>query len=245
MQNGIRNGVEDLRILESRELENKEPNLKSKKAILSSLTGTLDSHGFMLSLMGDFEKYGSLVSFRSLVSQVGKLKEGFDISILESQDFEVTSKELVNSAGLYAQELSSKILSIDKVSIPKAYYCKGTYFSLASLVSFSRLIYPVPINAGFGVHLTPDLVGRAKFSPITEWILCLDYVVNASRRDEFYTAIREYYPGINKEDLHPDHAGISHKIVGADGPAVDFSIQFDNEHSLRGYAAIYGVESPG
>lgn len=245
MQNGIQNGVKDLRVVESPELEKMEPNLRSKKAILSPSTGILDSHGFMLSLTGDFEKQGGLVSFRSSVSQVRKLKEGFAISISGYQDFEITSKELVNSAGLYAQELSSKILSIDIASIPKAYYCKGTYFSLASPSPFSRLIYPVPNNAGLGVHLTLDLAGRAKFGPDTEWIPCPDYVVNASRRDEFYTAIREYYPGINKEDLHPDYAGVRPKIVGADSPAADFSIQFDNEHSLKGYVALYGMESPG
>lgn len=245
MQNGIRNGIKDLRMVESDELDNMEPNLKCKKAILSPSTGILDSHSFMLSLMADIEKHGGLISFRSSVSQVRKLKEGFAIAILDSEDFEITSKELVNSAGLYAQELSSKVLSIDKSSIPKARYCKGTYFSLTTPSPFSRLIYPVPNNAGLGVHLTIDLAGRAKFGPDTEWIQCPDYTVNASRRDEFYTAIREYYPAINKEDLNPDYAGIRPKIVDSDSPAADFSIQFDNEHSLPGYAALYGIESPG
>ena len=75
--NGIRNGVGDLRIVESRELENMESNLKCKKAILSPSTGILDSHSFMFSLMGDLEKHGGFVSCRITVSQVRKLKEGF------------------------------------------------------------------------------------------------------------------------------------------------------------------------
>lgn len=245
MKNGIKNGVKNLRIVEGYELESMEPNLRATKAILSPGTGILDSHGFMFSLMGDLERHAGLLSFKSSVSQVRKLKVGFAISVLESQGYEVTSKELVNSSGLYAQELSSKILGIDETTIPNAYYCKGTYFSLATPSPFSRLIYPVPNNAGLGVHLTLDLAGRAKFGPDTEWITSPDYIVNAGSRDKFYTAIREYYPGIKRDSLIPDYAGVRPKIVGPDDPATDFSIQFDDEHSLEGYVALYGIESPG
>jgi len=157
-----------------------ETNLRSKNAILSPSTGIIDSHGFMLSLIGELEKNGGLVSFKSSVSQVRKMKEGFTISILGFQDFEVTSKELVNSAVLNAQELSSKILDIQKESIPKVHYCKGSYFSLGSPSPFLRLIYPVPNNAGLGVHLTLDLAGRAKFGPDTEWVSQPEYSVSAS-----------------------------------------------------------------
>jgi L-2-hydroxyglutarate oxidase LhgO len=245
MQNGRRNGVSDLRLVDSMELTEMEPNLKSKKAILSPSTGILDSHGFMLSLLGDIEKSGAVISFRSAVSQVRPLKQGFAISISGYDDFEFTSKELVNSAGLHAQEMSEKILGIDKASIPKAFYCKGTYFSFRPPSPFKRLIYPVPSNAGLGVHLTLDLAGRAKFGPDTEWISRPDYVACASNKDKFWEAIRKYYPEIKKEDLNPDYAGVRPKIVGAESLAADFSIQFENEHSLKGYVALYGMESPG
>ena len=44
------------------ELEQLEPNLKATKAILSPSTGIVDSHSFMISLLGDFEKNDGLVS---------------------------------------------------------------------------------------------------------------------------------------------------------------------------------------
>ena len=245
LSNGVRNGVSDLKMIDGKELEKLEPNLKAKKAILSPSTGVIDSHEFMLSLQGDFELNGGLVSFNSSVCQIRKAGGSFAISVLGHEDFEVSSRELINSAGLDSQTLSLKVAGINQNSIPKARYCKGTYFSLAIRSPFSRLIYPVPNNAGLGVHLTLDLAGRAKFGPDAEWVKAPEYTVDPARRERFYKAIREYYPALNKDDLNPDYAGVRPKIVDAGEPSADFMIQFENEHAIEGYVTLYGIESPG
>ncbi len=54
--------------------------------------------------------------------------------------------------------------------VPTAYYAKGNYFTLSGRSPFSRLIYPVPVPGGLGVHLTIDLGGQARFGPDVEWI---------------------------------------------------------------------------
>ena len=140
---------------------------------------------------------------------------------------------------------NSLVSGIHKKSIPNCFYCKGVYFSLATKSPFSRLIYPVPNRAGLGIHLTLDLAGRARFGPDVEWINSPDYDINISRKDDFYNAIKEYYPEIKKDDLNPDYAGVRPKIVDASEPAADFMIQQENQHGLKGYVALYGIESPG
>ena len=70
---------------------------------------------------------------------------------------------LVNAVGLHAPDLARTIRGIPPETIPRAYFCKGSYYSLTVRAPFRRLIYPVPEAAGLGVHLTLDLGGQARF----------------------------------------------------------------------------------
>ena len=245
LETGIKNGVADLEMIGENCIESIEPNLKAIKAILSPSTGIVDSHSLMLSLQGDFESDGGIVSFNSSATSIKKINDGFLVSVNEHDSFGVSSRELINSAGLSAQNISQKIDHLDKSSIPKSRFCKGSYFSLACKSPFSHLIYPVPNNAGLGVHLTLDLAGRAKFGPDTEWVDSPEYSVNTKKIDQFYNAIRKYYPALQKNDLTPDYAGVRPKIVDKGESAADFMIQSHYVHKINGLIALYGIESPG
>ena len=48
---------------------------------------------------------------------------------------------------------------------------------------FSRLIYPVPEQAGLGVHVTIDLGGQVPLRPRLEWVDGIDYDVDPARAD--------------------------------------------------------------
>lgn len=49
---GTENGVEGLRMMNASEAINMEPELHCVKALFSPVTGIIDSHSFMLSLLG-------------------------------------------------------------------------------------------------------------------------------------------------------------------------------------------------
>lgn len=245
LENGTRNGVSDLRMVFLDELRELEPNLRAKQAILSPSTGIVDSHGLMLALQGDLERRGGLLSFKSNASAIRVIQGGFSVSVDSSEKIEITCRELINSAGLNAQKVSKAIDNNLYNTVPKARFCKGTYFSFSRKSPFSRLIYPVPNDAGLGIHLTLDLAGRAKFGPDTEWVNSADYHVESGRKNDFVEAIREYFPGLEDHELNPAYAGVRPKIVSAAEPAADFSIMFSDKHYLPGFVALYGIESPG
>ena len=129
--------------------------------------------------------------------------------------------------------------------VPTAYYAKGNYFTLAGRSPFSRLIYPVPVPGGLGVHITVDLGGQAKFGPDVEWIDGIDYTVDPHRADKFYAAVRRYWPGLKDGALQPGYAGIRPKTVPQGAPAQDFVVQGPADHGVPGLINLFGIESPG
>ena len=151
----------------------------------------------------------------------------------------------VNAVGLHAPELARSIEGVPGTTIPRAYLCKGSYYSLMGRAPFRHLIYPVPEKAGLGVHLTIDLGGQARFGPDVQWVEEEEYDVDIGRADGFYAAIRRYWPGLPDGALAPGYAGIRPKISGPGDPAADFVVSGPAEHGLGGVVNLYGIESPG
>ena len=98
---------------------------------------------------------------------------------------------------------------------------------------------------GLGVHVTLDMAGRARFGPDVRWIEHLDYAFDDSRKGDFATAIRHYYPNLNIDDLEPSYTGIRPKIGSADQPNLDFRIDGPEVHGRHGLINLFGIESPG
>jgi L-2-hydroxyglutarate oxidase LhgO len=239
------NGVEGMRLLSASEAQALEPNLQCTAALLSPATGIVDSHSYMLALQGDAESNGAMLAFHSPVIGGRATEDGVELEIGGSEPMKLRCRLMVNSAGLHAPALARQIAGMPCEHIPTAYYAKGNYFTLTGRSPFSRLIYPVPVPGGLGVHITVDLGGQAKFGPDVEWISSIDYTVDPHRADKFYDAVRRYWPGLKDGALQPGYAGIRPKIVPAGAPAQDFVIQGPNEHGVPGLINLFGIESPG
>ena len=228
------NGVEGMRVLTAAEAIEMEPNLSCTSALLSPATGIVDSHAFMLALQGDAENAGAVPVFFSPVTGGRAVRGGVEIDIGGAEPMTLRCRLLVNSAGLHAPGLASRIVGMPPDRIPTAYYAKGNYFTLSGRSPFSRLIYPVPVPGGLGVHLTIDLGGQARFGPDVQWIDAIDYTVDPMRADSFYDAVRKYWPALKDGALQPGYAGIRPKIVPRGAPAQDFVVQGPQTHGVSG-----------
>ncbi|WP_421997497.1 NAD(P)/FAD-dependent oxidoreductase [Reyranella sp.] len=239
------NGVEGMRLLSAAEALALEPNLQCTAALLSPSTGIIDSHSYMLALQGDAEERGAMFAFHSPVERGRVMNEGIDVEVGGAEPMRLRCRLVVNSAGLHAPALANKIVGLPSDRVPTAYYAKGNYFTLAGRSPFSRLIYPVPVPGGLGVHITVDMGGQAKFGPDVEWIPEIDYTVDPHRADKFYAAVRRYWPGLKDGALQPGYAGIRPKTVPPGAPAQDFVIQGPDDHGVPGLINLFGIESPG
>ncbi|UEM04590.1 NAD(P)/FAD-dependent oxidoreductase [Skermanella rosea] len=239
------NGVTDLEWLSAADVAALEPALHTVGALHSPSSGIVDTHGLMLAYQGELEDHGGMVAFNSPVAGGRVTDDGIIIETGGPEPFRLIANLVVNSGGLFAQEIARSIQGIPADSIPPIHLAKGNYFSLARRAPFSRLIYPVPEPGGLGVHLTLDLAGQARFGPDVEWIDRINYDVDIRRADKFYGAIRRYWPDLPDDALQPGYAGIRPKLVAAGVADADFMIQGPRQHGVPGLLNLYGIESPG
>ena len=239
------NGVEGMRVLTAAEAIAMEPNLQCTSALFSPTTGIVDSHGYMVALQGDAENAGAVCVFHSPVVAARVAGRGMEIDVGGADPMTIRCRTMVNSAGLHAPGLAKRITGMPADRIPSAYYAKGNYFTLSGRSPFSRLIYPVPVPGGLGVHLTVDLGGQARFGPDVEWIDSIEYTVDPCRSDSFYAAVRKYWPGLKDGGLQPGYAGIRPKIVPKGAPGQEFVIQGPQTHGIPSLINLFGIESPG
>ncbi len=239
------NGVEELRVLSGEQARRLEPALRCEAALLSPATGIIDSHGLMLSLLGEAQDHGAMLALHSPVVGGRVVSDGIELRVGGKEPMTIKTGTLVNSAGLHAPAVAALIEGIDQRHLPHGRFCKGNYFTLTGRAPFTRLIYPVPESAGLGVHLTLDLAGQARFGPDVEWVDTIDYRVDGRRSDGFSAAIREYWPGLPDHALAPGYSGIRPKINGPGETAADFVIQSSEVHGVAGLVNLFGIESPG
>jgi L-2-hydroxyglutarate oxidase LhgO len=242
---GRENGVLDLIRLSGADAQELEPELQCVEAVFSPHTGIVDSHQLLLALQGDAERDGAVCAFHSPVESIEYVAGRFTISVGGSSPSTLSAACVINSAGLFANSIACKIRGLDARHVPPLYLARGNYFSVSGRAPFSRLIYPMPNEAGLGVHLTLDLGGQTRFGPDVEWVDAINYDVDPRRADAFYAAIREYWPSLPDDALQPAYAGIRPKLSGPGEPAADFLIQGPAAHGVRGLVNLFGIESPG
>jgi L-2-hydroxyglutarate oxidase LhgO len=239
------NGVEGLQWLSAPQAQTLEPMLRCTAALWSPESGLIDTHGLMLSFLADAEADGATLACRSPFLAAEPGDGGWLVRTGGDEPFELRTRWLVNAAGLQAQAVASRVAGYAAERIPANRWAKGNYFKLQGRAPFSRLIYPVPVQGGLGVHLTLDLQGQAKFGPDVEWVDALDYRVEPARGNAFYAQVRRYWPGLPDGALVPDYAGIRPKVYGPGEPARDFVVDTPADHGLAGLVQLFGIESPG
>jgi L-2-hydroxyglutarate oxidase LhgO len=221
-----------------------EPQLRCTGALLSPATGIIDSHAYMLSLLGEAERHNATLVCESTVSSARLEGDGILVNV-NGGETRLRAKMLINSAGLGAPALAAKIEGFPEAFVPRAYLAKGNYFMLAGRSPFSRLVYPVPEPGGLGVHLTLDLAGRARFGPDVQWVEHVDYAVDPSRGDRFYGEVRKYWPALPDGALEPAYSGMRPKISAPGAPNADFRIDGAATHGVPSVINLFGIESPG
>ncbi|KAF1940021.1 FAD dependent oxidoreductase [Clathrospora elynae] len=245
-----------VQFITKKEAKKREPHVRAEAGVLESpTTGIIDSHGLMQYLEGDFENSGGVCAFKSPVTSITPLdsgRQGWAITTTDSTSGEettISADTLINSAGLYAVDISNMILPTERHK--KAYYAKGSYFSYSlSHPRPSTLVYPAPVpgHGGLGTHLTLDMGGRIRFGPDVQWTDSpTDYTPNTSSLSSTIDDIQAYLPSVDRNAIQPDYAGIRPKLGKlAATSGKDFQeFYIIKEEGYEGFVNLLAIESPG
>jgi L-2-hydroxyglutarate oxidase LhgO len=250
----IHNGVDDVKLISSDEVQLLEPEVQSVGALFSPSTGVLDSHSFMLSLLAEAENHMATLVLASQVEK-GEVKDQVISLRVDGADF--ICDTVVNCAGLMADKIAASLHEETTWKPPRQFFAKGNYFRLqGAKPPFSHLVYPVPESSGLGVHATVDWTGQStKFGPDVEWIdpsvslQDIDMDPDPSRAEAFYGEVRKYWPRLPENSIVPDYAGLRPKLhhpsLHDSSPFVDFLIAEPKDHGVPGLFHLFGIESPG
>lgn len=239
-----RNGVK-LAIHDADAIIRQIPGINAFSGLWSPETGIIDTHGLMLSLLGELEDAGGQLALRSPVVTAESGNGHHLLRVAGDNHLTLQATNVINAAGLGAVPLAKTWAGLPENHKPRQWLARGVYFSYSGRHPFNSLIYPVPEPGGLGVHLTLDLAGQARFGPDVEWIEQEDYTVNPNRLETFANGIRQWWPALDPSRLQPAYAGIRPKLTGPDGGFADFRIDGPEDHGVPGLVNLFGIESPG
>jgi L-2-hydroxyglutarate oxidase LhgO len=238
-------GVTNLVWLDKAEVGALEPDIRCDRALFSPSTGIIDSHAYMLALLGEAEVHGASLVCNTEVTGLKRERPGWLVSIAGEQAPVVCARTVINCAGLHAGQIANMVDELPSTHRPRLRYARGCYFTYGAKTRFRHLIYPVPEPGGLGTHLTLDMAGQARFGPDVEWVDVIDYAVAANRRDKFGKAVQQFWPEVDPTQLQPAYAGIRPKLSGPGEPPADFRIDGPTDHGVPGLFNLFGIESPG
>lgn len=262
IRNAREAGAEDVRRVSPAAVCEREPNVRAYSALWSPSTGIIDAASYIECLAREARKNGTEIVKETKVCAIKAQACGFTIEITnpDASKDEIFAERIINSAGLYSDEIARMINPESPYEITPVrgeYY----YFNSSARVALKlngTNVYPVQkpyfIDGveflAIGVHLTPVfelnaagekvigskvLVGPTT-TPVTEKD---DLEKNRNGVECFLGAVNDFFPDLKITDLKIDYAGNRAKLKTGG----DFIIRKDAKYPDA--INLIGIESPG
>jgi glycerol-3-phosphate dehydrogenase len=249
-KNGEGNGVTGMRIIDRAEFRKREPHIEGRWALAVPSTGITSSEDLVKTYARVAADQGANIVTNANVTKLQPMANGVRI---ESSAGEIEARCLINSAGLFADDIA-KLLGSTMAS-HRIYPVRGEYCELirARHDWVNGLVYPLPHPQALslGVHLTKTLWGGVLLGPTARYVDDKsDYEKNRDSTSKFAEGAKALLPEISTADLVQAYSGIRPKLTPPDKPAhghskdaPDFIIERDPDFPR--VVHLMGMESPG
>lgn len=235
LQRGVKNGVEDLCIIERSELLMLEPNISDQAvaALYAPTGGIVCPFDLTVALAENAAANGAEFRFGTKVEKIIRTQSGFSV---ETNNGGFAAKCIVNAAGVYADTIHNMVCeSRIHINPRKGDYClmdKGT----GALVS--RTIFQLPGKYGKGILVTPTVHGNLLIGPTA---------TDIDSREDTSTTAEDLSAVIEKSALSVKGIPYRQTITSFSGIRAredndDFIL---GESDCPGFFDAAGIDSPG
>jgi glycerol-3-phosphate dehydrogenase len=247
---GEENGVEGLRLIDAAEIRRQEPHVKGYAALEVPSTGICSAEELVHAYARVAVGQGAHLVKRATVVRLSPQKDSVRVTLRigeeeQSEEETIEARCVVNSAGLYADEVAGMLGPRPW----KIYPVRGEYCEIrgARAELIRNLVYPLPHHdqLTLGVHFTKTLWGTTLVGPTATYVDGKEnYERGRMEVAEFAADAKTMLPEISAEDLQLGYSGLRPKLKaeGEKGVA-DFVIEADRE--VPRVIQLVGIESPG
>lgn len=241
MEQGRRNGVTGLSIINEDELHHLVPKASGKFAMLSKTSGIVDPFMYTIALAENAAENGVHYFFDTQVSAVSRdCEKKWQLSTNKGI---FTAKWIINAAGLNCGKISD-MLGIKGYRITGS---KGDYIVLDKRTGplLPMPVYPVPSNTYMGIHVTNTTDGNVIIGPNADSVTDFGYYGVLRKNLEYLVeSASRIWPCIKQSDFIRNYSGILPKLVDENGRIQDFKIEIRPDIAPDAVNLV-GIESPG
>lgn len=235
MENGIKNGLEDLSIIETEEIMDIEPNINPnvKSALYCKGAGVCSPYEMAIAMAENAIKNGVELK---LQNEVLSIEREDDLFKVETNEDTYCGRYVVNAAGLYSDRIS-KMVGVDDFQIlPRS----GEYilFTRGTGEAINTVLFQLPTKFGKGVLITSTYYGNLLIGPdSSDYAERDDTSTHIDRISKIYDKASFIYDKIDPKKFIRSFTGIR-----ARSSTDDFIIE---ETEVKGFINVAGIQSPG
>ncbi|WP_244833009.1 NAD(P)/FAD-dependent oxidoreductase [Clostridium sp. BJN0001] len=236
-ENGLKNGVKNMKVLKNEEILKMEPNLNKNvsSALYVKDSAIIDPFDFTYALCENGVLNGGNIKVNENVVKIEKNGDFFYVYTKKGDAFK--TRYIVNAAGIYSDDIHNMVCKEKFKITPRS----GEYFVLDKTEGkkISHTIFTVPSKISKGILVTPTVHGNILVGPdARDTDSKYDFSTNAQGLSSVKKAALKITEKLDFKKNIRNFAGL--RAVSNTG---DFYICEDEE--TKGFIDVSGIKSPG
>lgn len=240
VERAMENGVQDVRIVESEELREMEPNVSPDAICALSVpsSGLVDPYGLTYAAAENAAANGVEFAFDHRVTALERTRDGFKVSMNDGQE-SCTVRAVVNAAGVYADQINNMVSGKELSIAPR----KGEYLLYKNTLAgmFSRTLFQAPTAKGKGVLVASTAFSNPFIGPSADDVDCKDDVATTPEGQQYVLEqAKRTWPDVSEDGVIARYAGLRACDASGNG---DFVI--GEAEDVPGFFNAACIDSPG
>lgn len=235
-ENGEKNGIEGLRIIQRNELFEMEPNLNkdANYALYAPSAGIISPYELTIGYADNAVINGAEVLLETEVT--GLIIEDKTIKGVKTNKGNIAADIIINSAGLFADRVANMAGENFEI-IPR----KGEYHLFDKIYGdlVNNTLFPMPTEKSKGILVLPTVHGNLLIGPNANTIDEKDDLSTTQKGlDEVITGAKRLIPNLPNNGVITSFSGLRASL-----PKEDFHIDYAKK--VKGMINLIGIQSPG